>query len=220
MEALLKLVCVLWWSRNIFLIFARKNKMQHSMCREISRDLIDHFEWYRRSAKTFHKVVIVEETLTRAYLTLLCAVCKAMGLLPKTNNCGCACAGNAGNVFPATAGKQSRHASRHVRHARAVMHAGIANSRFPLNSAAGENVPGIPGACATRKFTYLIRDPLPSPQVLRYLPAHKVRFSNQALLSIIFHGLMSSYGLSRLQLLFCFILTESNYKRYFINIEH
>ena len=39
----------------------------------------------------------------------------------------CACAGNAGNVFPATAGKRSRHASRHVRHARAVMHVGIAN---------------------------------------------------------------------------------------------
>ena len=60
-----------------------------------------------------------------------------MGLLPNTSNCGCACARNAGNVFPATAGKQSRHASRHVRDARAVMHAGIANSRFPLNSAAG-----------------------------------------------------------------------------------
>ena len=50
-----------------------------------------------------------------------------MGLLPDTQNCGCACAGNAGNVFPVTAGKRSRHASRHVRHARAVMHAGIAN---------------------------------------------------------------------------------------------
>ena len=50
-----------------------------------------------------------------------------MGLLPDTQNCGCACAGNAGNVFPVTAGKRSRHATRHVRHARAVMHAGIAN---------------------------------------------------------------------------------------------
>ena len=66
---------------------------------------------------------------------------------------GCACAGNAGNVFPATAGKRSRHASRHVRDARAVMHAGIANYRFPLKSVVGENVPGIPGACATRNFT-------------------------------------------------------------------
>ena len=50
-----------------------------------------------------------------------------IGLLPDTQNCGCTCAGNAGNVFPVTAGKWSRHASRHVRHARAVMHAGIAN---------------------------------------------------------------------------------------------
>ena len=82
-----------------------------------------------------------------------------MGLLPDTQNCGCACAGNAGNVFPVTAGKRSRHASRHVRHARAVMHAGIANYRFPLISTAGENVPGIPGACATCNFTYLVRGP-------------------------------------------------------------
>ena len=86
-------------------------------------------------------------------------VLSSMGLLPNTSNCGCACARNAGNVFPATAGKQSRHASRHMRDARAVMHAGIANSRFPLNSAAGGNVPGIPGACATRDFTYLVRGP-------------------------------------------------------------
>ena len=82
------------------------------------------------------------------------------GLLSNTSNCGCTCAGNARNVFPATTGKQSRHASRHVLDARAVMHAGIANSRFPLNSTAGENVPGIPGACAKRNFTHLVRSPL------------------------------------------------------------
>ena len=63
--------------------------------------------------------------LTR--LTLTPHICDAMGLLPDTQNCGCACAGNAGNVFPVTAGKRSRHASRHVRDARAVMHAGIVN---------------------------------------------------------------------------------------------
>ena len=34
---------------------------------------------------------------------------------------GCACAGNAGNVFPTTVGWGSRHASRHVRHARDVI---------------------------------------------------------------------------------------------------
>ena len=91
-----------------------------------------------------------------------------MGLLPDTQNCGCACAGNAGNVFPVTAGKRSRHASRHARHARAVMHAGIANKRFPLKSAAGENVPGIPGACATCNFTYLVRGPWVRADSIRY----------------------------------------------------
>ena len=52
-----------------------------------------------------------------------------------------------------TAGKRSRYASRHVRHARAVMHVGITNPRWR------GNVLGIPGACATRSFTYLTRGP-------------------------------------------------------------
>ena len=59
--------------------------------------------------------------------TTMVQMIQGMGLLPDTQNCGCACAGNAGNVFPVTVGERSRHASRHVRHARAVMHAGIAN---------------------------------------------------------------------------------------------
>ena len=64
----------------------------------------------------------------------------------------CACAGNTGNGFPATNFKgnpwlASQHASRHVRHARAVMHVGIANPRWR------GNVPGIPRACATHSFT-------------------------------------------------------------------
>ena len=43
---------------------------------------------------------------------------------------GCACAGNAGHVFPHRRLQwKSRHASRHVRHARAVMHVGIAYPR-------------------------------------------------------------------------------------------
>ena len=41
----------------------------------------------------------------------------------------------------------------HVRGARAVMHVRIANPRWQ------ENVPCIPGACATRNFTYLARGP-------------------------------------------------------------
>ena len=43
---------------------------------------------------------------------------------------------------------------RHVRDARAVMHAGIANYRFPLPEVGGgENVIGIPSTCATPNFT-------------------------------------------------------------------
>ena len=52
-----------------------------------------------------------------------------------------------------TASQRSRHASMHVRPARAVMHVGIANPRWR------GNVHGIPGACATRNFTYLARGP-------------------------------------------------------------
>ena len=68
---------------------------------------------------------------------------------------GWACAGNAGDVFLVTDGKRSRHASRHVRDAHAVMHVGM----FFLEVGGGENVPGIPGACTTRTFTYLVRGP-------------------------------------------------------------
>ena len=84
---------------------------------------------------------------------------RSMGLLPDTENCGCACAGNAGNIIPASGGKRSRHISRHVRDARAVMHDGIANYRFPMEWTARNNVSDIPGACATRNDTYLVRDP-------------------------------------------------------------
>ena len=70
---------------------------------------------------------------------------------------GCACAGNAGNVFPASDFKRNcwlaiptcitARASRTCRDA--------CRDRWP--AVAGENVPGIPGACATRYFTYLAR---------------------------------------------------------------
>ena len=49
------------------------------------------------------------------------------------NIVGCACAGNAGNVFPTTAGKRSRHVSRHVHDARAALHAEIAFLGLEMN---------------------------------------------------------------------------------------
>ena len=72
---------------------------------------------------------------------------------------GCACAENAENVFPATDFKGNHklaiptcitaRASRTCRDA--------CRDRQP--AMAGENVPGIPGTCATRSFTYLARGP-------------------------------------------------------------
>ena len=50
-----------------------------------------------------------------------------MGLVPDTQNCGLRMRRECQERFPATAGRRHRHASRHVRHARVVMHAGIAN---------------------------------------------------------------------------------------------
>ena len=66
------------------------------------------------------------------------------------------CAGNAGNVFPATDFKGNRKlaipACITARACRTCM-------LGSLNPRRGESVPGIPGACATRNFTYLIRGP-------------------------------------------------------------
>ena len=60
-----------------------------------------------------------------------------MGLLPDTWNYGLRMRRECRERFPpATAGHRSRHASRHVRHARAVMHVGIASQQFPLKSEA------------------------------------------------------------------------------------
>ena len=67
--------------------------------------------------------------ITAVHIIKSCHNIWPMGLLSNTSNGGCACTGNAGNVFLAIWGKQSRHASRHVRHARAVMHAGVSLTR-------------------------------------------------------------------------------------------
>ena len=69
---------------------------------------------------------------------------------------GCACARNAGNCFPRhrLQRMRCRHASRHVRHARAVMHVGMADPRWWGRRSRHS------GACATRNFTYLARGPL------------------------------------------------------------
>ena len=72
---------------------------------------------------------------------------------------GCACAGNAGNVFP------RRRFQRKLLVSDPGMHHGTCVTHVPwcmsgsLTCGDGENVPGIPGACATRNFAYLARGP-------------------------------------------------------------
>ena len=72
---------------------------------------------------------------------------------------GCACAGNAGNVFP------HRRLQKKPLVSDLGMHHGTCVTHVPwcisgsLTRGGGGNVPGIPSACATRNFTYLVRGP-------------------------------------------------------------
>ena len=71
----------------------------------------------------------------------------------------CACAGNAGNVFPR--GRIQRRplvSDPGMYHGTCVTHVPLCISES-IASGGGENVPGIPGACATRNFMYLARGP-------------------------------------------------------------
>ena len=70
---------------------------------------------------------------------------------------GCACAGNALNVFPATDFKGNRYLSipACIRACASRTCRDVCRDRSPAVPG-GENVPGIPGACATRNFTYLL----------------------------------------------------------------
>ena len=74
---------------------------------------------------------------------------------------GCVCAGNAGNVFPLVGDPGMYHDM-------CVTHVPWCLSGS-LTRGGGENVPGIPGGCATRKFTYLARGPWTCPEVISWI---------------------------------------------------
>ena len=72
---------------------------------------------------------------------------------------GWACAGNAGDVFPRHRLQRKPLISDHdTHHGMCVTHVPWCMSGS-LTRGGGENVPGIPGACTTCNFTYLVRDP-------------------------------------------------------------
>ena len=71
----------------------------------------------------------------------------------------CACTGNAGTFSPLPSSKVTAIVSDPgMLHGTCVMHMPWCMSGS-LTRGGGENVPGIPGACATRNFTYLARGP-------------------------------------------------------------
>ena len=82
-----------------------------------------------------------------------------MGLLPDTENCGMRMRRECRERFP-------RHrlqgkplvSDRGMHHGTWVTHVPWCMSGL-LTRGGGENVPGIPGACATRNFSYLVRGP-------------------------------------------------------------
>ena len=101
----------------------------------------------RLNVSCFHVTVL---TLTTTIQWASCQIRKTAG---------CACAGNAGNVFP------RRQLQRKPLVSDPGMHYDTRVTHVPwcmsgsLTRGGGENAPGIPGACATRNITYLARGP-------------------------------------------------------------
>ena len=83
----------------------------------------------------------------------------SMGLLPDTQNCGLRMRREWWECFPRHRLKWKLLASDHgMHHGTSVTHVLWCMSGS-LTCGGGENVPDIPGACATRNFTYLTRGP-------------------------------------------------------------
>ena len=71
---------------------------------------------------------------------------------------GCACAGNAGNVFPATDFRKPPVSYPGMHHGTCVTHVPWCMSGS-LTRGGEENVPAIPGACAIHNFMYMSKGP-------------------------------------------------------------
>ena len=102
---------------------------------------------------------------------------QAMGLLPDTKSYGLRMRRECRERFPRHRFQRKRLVSD------PGIHHGTCDTHMPwcmlgsLTGGGGENVPGIPGACATRNFTYLARGPLPEEmltcQPMRFCDIHQ-----------------------------------------------
>ena len=126
-------------------------------CREILQDLLGQF-WMTSFGnqtvirKTFFTVSTLLALHDRATF-FTWASCQ----IPKIASC--ACTGNAGNVLPVIElQRKPLFSDPGMHHGTCVTHVPWC-MRGSLTRGGGENVPGIPGACATRNFSYLVRDP-------------------------------------------------------------
>ena len=124
--------------------------------------------WYKHNTethnRTIHKLCGCMILHTRPPWFIRCYLMHTIIMLPCASYqmrkiAGCACAGNSWSVF-------SRHRLQRkplvndpgMHRGTCATHVEWCMSRS-LNRGGGENVPGIPGACATCNFTYLIRGP-------------------------------------------------------------
>ena len=106
-----------------------------------------------------YRQAMVSSFIAMVSCCMNCVAC--MGPLPDTQNCGLHwhALGMPGTFSPPPISKETASYSD------PGMHHGTCVSRVPwcmsgsLTRGGGENVPGIPGACATRDFAYLVRGP-------------------------------------------------------------
>ena len=114
-----------------------------------------------------------------------------MGLLPDTWNCGLRMLRECRECFPChrlqwkpLVSDLGMHHGTYVTHVPWFMSGS-------LTCGGGENVPGIPGACATCNFAYLVRTPFPEQPMIAPFTAHYIR--HQASMNISFFNLSLVY---------------------------
>ena len=117
------------------------------------------FRWIHRWLVDYpHKEPVIWKVICFEPLWLVCFVCYFWASYQIRKIAGCACAGNAGNVSPPPlVSDPDMHHGTCMTHVPWCMPDRLLAVSFEVGG--GENVPGIPGACATHNYTYMARGP-------------------------------------------------------------